>query len=382
MKYRPILMGAVLSALMILFTLIVFVNSSSPPSKSAQVAVEANETENLIRSGDTAAAAEKAAQLRSDAQLAAKESRSSGSHGLWLVCAAAVLIIIGCIAYVWISIIRPFHKLGDFADRLASGDLDTPLGYERSNYFGKFTWAFDNMRREIVKARSCEKEAIDNNKTVIAALSHDLKTPLASITAYSEALVNGLYSDTEEMYSFLGIINSKCSEIARLTNDMITHSISELGALKMQPESVDLVELIDKVVRESASKDIVFEKPMFPANVYADPSRLEQLTGNLIGNARKYAGGKLKISITLRNGFFAVSFLDSGGGIPDEDLPFIFDKFYRGSNSGAVSGSGLGLFIVRYIARQSGGEATARNRDGGLEILVELPQEQPAGAPS
>ena len=94
-----------------------------------------------------------------------------------------------CIVFIWISVIKPFHKLERFADSLAAGEFDEALDYQRTNYFGKFTWAFDSMRREIIKARSCEREAIENNKTVIASLSHDLKTPVASISAYSEARV-------------------------------------------------------------------------------------------------------------------------------------------------------------------------------------------------
>ncbi|MBR6044157.1 MAG: HAMP domain-containing histidine kinase [Ruminococcus sp.] len=376
MKYKPFIVGAVLSLTVVLCTLVVFLSSRSTKDETLpKLAVEANEVVNLIEAGDTAAAAAKAAQLRSDAQLASKNSRSGGYAGVWIVCGAAVLAIFGCVAYVWRGVIRPFHRLEGYADRLAAGDFDTPLDYERDNYFGKFTWAFDSMRREIVKARSCEREAIDNNKTVIASLSHDLKTPLASITAYSEALVNGLYSDQEEMYRFLGIISSKCGEVARLTNDMMTHSISELGALKMQPENIELCGLIEKTVSESAARDIRFEKPMFPVRVYADRNRLTQLFGNLIGNAQKYAGGKAEISISKENGFYRIRFQDHGGGIPDGDLPFIFDKFYRGANAGDVSGSGLGLYIVRYIARQSGGEVYAENAGGGLLITVELPEE-------
>ncbi|MBR6872794.1 MAG: HAMP domain-containing histidine kinase [Ruminococcus sp.] len=372
MRYKAFITAGVLSVLMVLCTLGVYLaGRGSRNEYLPRLSVEANETVNLIAAGDAAAAAEKAEQLRADAQLASKQSQ--GSAGVWLLCIAAVLAVNVCVAYVWFTMIRPFHRLEAYADRLAAGEFDQPLGQERGNYFGKFTWAFDSMRREIVKARSCEREAIDNNKTVIASLSHDLKTPLASITAYSEALVNGLYADTEEMYSFLEVISRKCEEVSRLTNDMMTHSISELGALKMQPEAVDLSELMEKTVKESAAPEVTFDRPMFPVTVLADRSRLTQLIGNLIGNARKYAGGKMHIGIAKEEGFYKVRFQDQGGGIPDKDLPFVFDKFYRGSNSKEISGSGLGLYIVRYIARQSGGEVTAANKEGGLEIMLTLP---------
>lgn len=77
-------------------------------------------------------------------------------------------------------------KIAGFAENIAQGNFDVPLKYERCNYFGAFTWAFDSMRKEIIKARAAEREAVENNKTVIATLSHDIKTPVASIRAYAE----------------------------------------------------------------------------------------------------------------------------------------------------------------------------------------------------
>ena len=100
----------------------------------------------------------------------------------------SILFLFVVFGYIYKAILSPFEKMKKFAQKLAQGNFDVPLNYERSNYFGEFTWAFDSMRREITKARACEKEAIDNNKTVIATLSHDIKTPIASIRAYAEGL--------------------------------------------------------------------------------------------------------------------------------------------------------------------------------------------------
>ena len=243
MRYKPFLVGLLLSLLMVGCTFVLTLTGDKyKPTSESEMAVTANEIDRLIRSGDTQAASQKAQQLVNTANSAKSENSSAG---LWILCIAAVAVVNICIVFIWISVIKPFHKLERFADSLAAGEFDEALDYQRTNYFGKFTWAFDSMRREIIKARACERAAIDNNKTVIASLSHDLKTPVASISAYSEALVNGLYSNTEEMYAYLDVISSKCNEVAKLTNDMITHSIGELGALKMEPSSIDLCELIE-----------------------------------------------------------------------------------------------------------------------------------------
>lgn len=379
MRAKPFIIGALLSLVVIAAALAVAAASrvdKYEPQAEGSYAVTAGEIENLINAGDTQAAVLKAQQLKADARLA-KNSRREGSNvGIWIVCAVAVVIVNSCIAYIYFSILKPFRRLEKFADKIALGDFSEALDIERGNYFGKFTWAFDSMRREIIKSRSCEREALENNKTVIASLSHDLKTPVASISAYSEALVNGLYSSTEEMYSYLDVISKKCEEIAKITGDMITHSIGELGALKMEPTHFDLVQLLESAVSESSvGGDIHFEKPLFTAPVCADENRLKQLVGNLIGNAQKYAGGKMDITLTKKSRMFAVHFRDYGQGIPDSELPFVLDKFYRGSNTDGKSGSGLGLYIVKYIAQQSGGNVVLENRDKGLEVTVTIPQD-------
>ena len=94
---------------------------------------------------------------------------------------------------------------------------------------------------------------------------------------------------------------------------------------------------------------------------------------NLINNARKYAKTKVDISLTKDSGFVYIHFRDHGKGIPDEDMPFIFDKFYRGRNCGDEAGSGLGLFIVKYITQQTGGDIVLKNHPDGLEATVSLP---------
>ncbi|MBQ8121056.1 MAG: HAMP domain-containing histidine kinase, partial [Ruminococcus sp.] len=264
MRAKPFIIGALLSLVVIAAALAVAAASRADkyePQAEGSCAVTAGEIENLINAGDTQAAVLKAQQLKADARLA-KNSRREGSNvGIWIVCAVAVVIVNSCIAYIYFSILKPFRRLEKFADKIALGDFSEALDIERGNYFGKFTWAFDSMRREIIKSRSCEREALENNKTVIASLSHDLKTPVASISAYSEALVNGLYSSTEEMYSYLDVISKKCEEIAKITGDMITHSIGELGALKMEPTHFDLVQLLESAVSESSvGGDIHFEK--------------------------------------------------------------------------------------------------------------------------
>ena len=348
-------------------------NDRTVPKRNADHIIAVNEIEQLCASGDTAAAQKKAHELRmamdSENDYTPKDNSSAILTSICLIFLCAVS------GYCYIVIIRPFHKLTDFAERISGGDLDIPLDYERTDYFGKFTWAFDNMRREITKARTCEKEAIENNKTVIASLSHDIKTPVASIRAYAEGLEAGMDSNAEKRAKYLEVIIRKCDEVTKLTNDMLMHSLSDMDKLKIYPEEFELCGFFESIIRDfsAESSEIRFKKPEFFIYVFADKSRTAQIIENIINNAKKYAEAPVEISITYDTHFAYMHFRDHGNGIPDEDMPFITDKFYRGHNCADKQGSGLGLYIVKYIAIQSGGDVFLKNLSDGLEVTVSLP---------
>ncbi|MDO5559645.1 MAG: HAMP domain-containing sensor histidine kinase [Oscillospiraceae bacterium] len=286
----------------------------------------------------------------------------------------SIIFMFTVLGYVYIAILKPFEKMKKYADKIAVGDFDLPLDYERSNYFGEFTWAFDSMRREITKARACEKEAVENNKTVIATLSHDIKTPVASIRAYSEGLEAGLDSSPEKRSKYLKVIMKKCDEVSALTNDLFIHSLSDLDKLKIYPEETELCSFTKSILDElSADKnDIAVVSSDFTAVISLDKNRYTQLVENIINNARKYAKTKIEVSFALNEKYAEIRLRDFGSGIPDEDMPFIFEKFYRGKNCGNEQGSGLGLYIVRYIARQMHGDVTLLNSSSGLEVTIKF----------
>lgn len=352
-------------------------NAGEKQDNSGSLSVMANEIEQLIAKGEAAEAGRRAAELKAalSEYSAVEKERASDFGAVWLVFGASAVIIAGAFLYIGLRIIRPFEKLSVFAERIAKGDFDLPLNYERENYFGKFTWAFDSMRREIIKARAAEKEAVENNKTVIATLSHDIKTPVASIRAYAEGLEAGLDSTPEKRQKYLSVIMSKCDEVARLTDDMFLHSLSDLDKLKMNSERLEFCGFAEGAVTEIGEEygDVRFQKPDFTAFVDCDKNRLTQIFGNIITNARKYAKTDIDVSLALEGNEVSISFRDYGEGIADQDIPFIFGKFYRGKNCGSEQGSGLGLYIVKYVAEQSGGRVTLKNLEKGLEIKIFLP---------
>ncbi len=276
--------------------------------------------------------------------------------------------------YVYWRILKPFAKLEKYAEQIADGDLDVSLGYERENYFGAFTWAFDHMREEIRYARKREREAIEENKTVIAALSHDIKTPIASIRACSEVLEANLNADYEKRQRYISIILKKCDEVTALVNDLVLHSLSELEKLEIHLEKLKIADVIRETVEEMAFSDLLLEEPLPDAMVSGDAARVAQIIENLLNNARKYApGAKVHIYAKVLQGRYWIHVQDEGDGILPQDMPFVLQKFYRGRNVEGQPGSGLGLYIVRYLAEAMKGEVRLENTGKGLDVAFCLP---------
>lgn len=330
-----------------------------------------NEIERLAEAGDVEEVREKASSLSESVR---GEELKAGNNIIFLGAIFALLSAAEFL-YLFFTVLKPFDRLKSFAEGIAGGNLDVPLEYSRTNYFGAFTWAFDSMRSEIKKARSGEKEAIENNKTVIATLSHDIKTPIASIKAYAEGLEANMDNTFEKRQRYVSVIMSKCDEVSKLTDDLFIHSLSDLNKLKIAPEKTELGEFLERALKEIGAErnDIFYEKPKDGVFVSADGKRLVQITENIVNNARKYAKSDIYVSVEKKRGAAEMRFRDFGGGIPDEDMPFVFGKFYRGRNCGEEQGSGLGLYIVKYIAEISGGKAFLHNMEDGLEVTVCFP---------
>ncbi len=340
--------------------------------RNGEYAVRLNEIEQLAKRGDAEEAAECAAELRKELQNAESEGNS---RTVLLMCGVCLLFLSGVTVCCIVSVAVPLRRLSGFAERTACGDLDTPLNFKRTDLFGKFTWALDSMRKEIRKARACEQEAIENNKTVIASLSHDIKTPVASIRAHAEALELGMDSNPEKRAKYIDTILRKCSEVAQLTDDMLTHALTELDRIQIVPERFDLNAALTGILADlSAGRDDIHcQTPDAPAWICADRTRFEQLVGNLVNNARKYAKTKIDIAVSQEADTVSMQVRDYGAGIPDSELPFVCGKFYRGSKAKQEKGAGLGLYIVKYIAEQSGGSVALKNCAPGLAVTVSFP---------
>ena len=348
-----------------------------PAAEMQAQIVELNAARAELPEGADAEAADAALSRAQDALRVAVDERGGLPVALvWALAALGAASAWGVVAYLYVGVVRPFMRLEAFAQDVSTGNLDAPLAYERSNPFGRFTWAFDNMRKEIKRARAAEAEALEQSKTTVAALSHDIKTPIASIRAYSEALELGLARDDVEREGYARTIARKCDEVTSLTDDLFLHALADLDRIQMRCEEAPIARVVAQAVADFDAGDRVTLGRLDEAQASCDPKRLEQAIGNLLANAAKYApGADIEVEGVLDTAarVYRVRVLDRGPGIPPEDLPFVADRFYRGSNAGDAPGAGLGLFIVRYLVEQMGGGLSLENAEPGLAAVLEFP---------
>lgn len=351
-----------------------------------QYIVELNEVKQLYDSGSTDAD-EKLDAVMNELREQKLDTGKSGLRNIVIMYIVVLCVVIVLFLYIYVCVLRPFDELEDYASHLAAGDMDTELKYRRVNMFGSFTWAFDHMRTEIVHARRREQEAIENNKTVIATLSHDIKTPIASIRGYAEALVMNMDATQERRERYASVIMKKCDEVTSITNDMFIHSLHDLDRLVVKSDKVEIKPLLEQVLSDiGLGMDIVVNGDITEAVLeHSDSGRVVQVIENILSNAAKYARDteisivtecispeKLprNVHVSGADMVYRLSIKDHGTGIPDKDMPFIYEKFYRGENSGDEPGAGLGLFIVHYLMDRMGGDVELVNHADGLEAVL------------
>lgn len=281
-----------------------------------------------------------------------------------------IFICIGYTVYLYLSVIRPFRKLKGFAERVAGGNLDMPLAMDRHNLFGAFTESFDIMRSELKKARLAEAQAQQSKKELVAKLSHDIKTPVASIKAVSE--VGLAVTTTEKDKANYTQIMGKADQINKLVTNLFTATLEELQQLTVTPTNIESKQV--KTMLENADylrRSIIPDMP--DCLVFADALRLQQVFDNIFANSYKYANTEITVSLHRTDKHIDITIEDFGGGVEAEELPVLKEKFKRGSNAKNTEGAGLGLYISDYFMKEMHGELIIENGVHGLKVTVSVP---------
>ena len=289
-----------------------------------------------------------------------KAAAMVGGMSLLMLAASA-----GYFAFLKRRVVAPFGRLKGFAERVAGGDLETPLEMDRSNIFGAFTESFDIMREELKASRQREEAAVRSRKEMIAELSHDIKTPVSSIKAMVDFLE--LTTENEAQKETLASINSKADRIDKLVSNLFHATLEELEQLEVRTEELSSRELT-QIIMEADHLKMVSRLDVQDCVIMADRLRLEQIIGNIISNSYKYAHTPMTVNSRFEGNCLLVELSDKGGGVPEDEIELVTEKFRRGSNSQGKEGSGIGLYISNYLMNRMGGQLSCRNNGEGFTV--------------
>lgn len=244
----------------------------------------------------------------------------------------------------------------------------------------------EKLTQELQSANQKLKELDDQKDEFISIAAHDLNTPIATIEGYLSMVLDEkiVPVDNPKTKEYLMRVYEGSKRLAALVADLLNVSRIEQGRLIIERESLQLEELVEKIVKEWEIKardqrlGLIYEKPSSPLpKIYADPDRLSQVVTNLVSNAIKYSlKGEIKVRLAQKENNIVLEVTDEGMGISKEDLPHLFEKFYRVSNhtTKGIAGTGLGLFISKGIVELHGGKISVESEKGkGSTFKVELP---------
>ena len=302
----------------------------------------------------------------------AARTREARIQMLWVlgsVYAAGILLMF----IIWYFYIRPFNKLSDFAASVSKGNLNVPLNMDRHNYFGAFTESFDRMREELKLSSEREAAANRSKQELVAEISHDIKTPVATIKATCEVMeIKYKEDDIQEKVS---VIKSKATSVEHLIDNMFRATLDDLDELKVTPREESSL-IIEDMLAGLRFYGTVEQKGSVPeCLILVDKLRLEQVIDNIAGNSFKYAGTTLEVSYKSDADNIRVILSDRGPGVPEKELAMLTTKFYRGSEAArsGKDGSGLGLYLASRFMEKMGGGLDLKNREGGgftAEIVI------------
>ena len=278
---------------------------------------------------------------------------------------------------------EPLDLLSEGARRLGAGDLDYRIAYAGQDEFAPVCGAFNEMAARLKESVEHTHRDEESRKELLAGISHDLRSPLTSIRAYVEGLLDGVAKTEEARQRYLCTIRTKAEDIDRLVSQLFLYSKLDLEGVPMELRPIRLDEFVAGFVEEAAPDSRthgleVTAEQLAPVTVSADPEQLRRVLSNILENSIKYKAKETgHLRITLEKGGRMI-LADDGPGVPEEALPKLFDVFYRSdpARKNPAGGSGLGLAIAAKAVQGMGGTIRACNGpNGGLAVEIILPEE-------
>ena len=300
-----------------------------------------------------------------------------------LIFAVGISVPVGL--YLSESLITRIQVLNNAALSIADGDLQMRVPVNGKDELAQLSRSFNKMAAELESSKLEQAKIEALRKNLIAWVSHDLRTPLTSIRAMLEALSDGLIEDDETKNRYINTSRQQIEELSKLINDLFLFSQIDAGGMKLNIQANNLSDLISDSIESfhltAAAQDIILEGCMMDDvdSVWMDIHQINRVVNNLISNAIRFTphGGRVDVCAKRKDNAVIISVSDTGEGIAAEDLPHVFEQFYRveQSRNRGTGGAGLGLTIVKSIVEAHGGTISANSQVGkGTTIEVRLPQ--------
>jgi signal transduction histidine kinase len=312
------------------------------------------------------------------------------SHDLAVVLASLPVAAGAGVAYGMATarqVAADLEALAGTARRLEAGDLSARAQVQGTAEVVLIAETLNAAAARLAEARNRERHMEQDRRDLIAWASHDLRTPLASLRALAEALADDLAPDEATRRRYLSGLTANVERLSTLVDDLFELSAIQAGAVTLQLEPTSLPELATEVLErfepEAAAAGVQLEcRPNGGGPVLVGRDQLGRVLANLVANGIRHTprGGRLRVAVADGDGTAIVRVTDSCGGIPEADLPRVFDQLWRGDPARSTKGAGLGLAIARGLVDAHGGTIGVANVPGGCEFTIRLPRTTQAQA--
>lgn len=300
---------------------------------------------------------------------------AAGHSGLWLlegILLAVWLLVIAVLWYIRQNILKPFHVISEMPYELSRGNLQSEPEESKSRYFGKFVWGIAMLRDNLDAAKRRELKLEKEKKLLLLSISHDTKIPLNAIKLYTKALKEQVYGTREEELHAVEQIAHQAQQIEESIKEIMSTASEDILAIEVADSEFYLKEYIDQVRKyyEPKCRLVMTELTIGTYEnrlLRGDIDRALEAMENLMENAFKYGNGR-RIAIHFHEEDYCqvIEVINTGAAVAEEEMPHLFDSFYRAANASGKEGNGLGLYIDRQIMRKMGGEIYARRTADGM----------------
>lgn len=297
--------------------------------------------------------------------------------------AITFLTIIFICIYISRTVLQPFEKLSDYPEKLSKNEITEKLPETKNRMFGKFIWGINMLSDNIKNKQKKVDELSRDQMTMLTTMAHGIKTPVANIKLYADAISTGLYQENGEVNKsdaeIAGKISKNADDITDIVKDLIDKASGTVVDFEPDIQPFYMKELLDFLEEEYSNRLNVLNIPYtFEMNhnamVKSDKSGICRILSQIMDNAIKYGSGEgIKVNLNKEEDGYYFVIRNKGDVLSEKELPYIFNSFWRGSNAEKTNGNGIGLFESRKIAKSLYGDIYVKANEKEMEFDIFIP---------